>query len=1078
MKKRIQIVLSVFLVGLFTTDLFSEAMDVSSDYLPTQGVKVGRKQPLKIALSDLEKQFRVSILGSQELVENKLVNLFESQENSTTALDKTLKTPGLDYKKVSDYFYVIVAKTVDSNYKNNLSASVLPDALSIALISDNKLDAKISGKIVDENGEALTGVTIAVVGTLFGATTDKDGYYELVMASGTYTLSISFVGFETITRQVTVGDQNITLDFNLRESAVSLADVVILGSRSTTARTNIDKPVPVDVIQTKEIKAFAQNDITQILNYVAPSFNSNRQTVADGTDHIDPASLRGLGPDQVLVLVNGKRRHTTALVNINGTFGRGSVGTDMNSIPVAAIERVEVLRDGAAAQYGSDAIAGVINLVLKKNSPLTVSTTYGQSYSNALGRSFSDGANFQFDISKGFKLGNKGSINFSGQYLNRGYTNRGGLDTRPLLYTATPARGVAETEADYVIRYAGIKAIDDATALAGGLDRNNMRVGNSDSQNLGFFLNGEYAVAPTATVYAAAGYTNKKGNAAGFYRLPLPTPPAARQIDLAIYPNGFLPFINTNINDFSFMAGLKGELGKWNYDISNAFGRNDIAFDITNTVNASLPTGTSPTTFDAGKLIFQQNTINLDVSRKFDLTGVLSSFNMAYGAEFRSDNYQIQAGEELSWSFGQPSRGIAGVTGKFGGAQVFPGYRPLNELDKSRTNTGLYADFEAELGSTLLIGAAGRYENYSDFGSNFSYKTTARWKIYKDFALRGGLSTGFRAPSLHQRYFNNESTQFVGVGQPTQVLTVNNDNDVVRQFGVGSLKPEISTSLSIGLAGKIFKQLTFTIDAYQIDIKDRIVFSSQYTRQLDVAGNQIPTDRVNQILNTVDPTGAIGSVQFFTNAISTQTRGLDIVLSDKFDLGANGGKLTVTAAANFNETKVEDIKGTDVIESDPALKGRLFDRLERSRYESAVPRNKINLSVNYSISKWTILLRSVRFGEVGFLNAVDPTIPANNLPLEIDQTFSAKWISDISVSYKIIKSLDFTVGANNLFDIYPDKAYIDPRNNENNLASAASGTGYTSGRDNTSNGRFLYSRNVSQFGFNGRFVFAKVTFSL
>ncbi len=939
--------------------------------------------------------------------------------------------------------------------------------VSYANISQNQ-EAYIRGKVTTESGDPLPGVSILVGGTSKGTTTDAGGNFSLQLGQGSYKMQVSFVGYETKSQIITMSASDQAIDFVLKETSLSLNEVVVLGSRSSTARTNIDKPVPVDVIQTKEIKAFAQNDITQILNYVAPSFNSNRQTVSDGTDHIDPASLRGLGPDQVLVLVNGKRRHTTALVNINGTFGRGTVGTDMNSIPVAAIERVEVLRDGAAAQYGSDAIAGVINLVLKKNSPLTVSTTYGQSNSNALSRNFSDGGTFQFDVSKGFKLGDKGSVNFSGQYLDRGYTNRGGLDTRPLLYSAAPTKLATETEADYVARYAGLTVIDDTKAIAAGLDRNNMRVGNSDSRNLGFFLNGEYALAPTSTLYAAAGYTNKTGKAAGFYRLPT----QATQVDLTIYPNGFLPFINTTINDISLMAGLKGELGKWNYDISNTFGGNDIAFDITNTVNASLPTGTSPSRFDAGKLIFQQNTINLDVSRKFELTGALSSFNMAYGAEFRTDNFQIKSGEELSYSFGQPSKGIpgrlVGTTPTAAGSQVFPGYKPSNELDKSRTNTGLYADFEGEFGPKLLFGAAGRYENYSDFGSNFSYKLTGRWKIYEDIALRGGLSTGFLAPSLHQRYFNNESTQFVA-GLPTQVLTVNNDNDVVRQFGVGSLKPELSTSLSIGLTGKFFDRLTFTVDAYQIDIKDRIVFSSQYTRSIAA---------VNPILDTIDPLKQISSVQFFTNAISTQTRGLDIVLSDKFDIGSKGCKLIVTAAANFNETKVQAINGSDVIESDPALKAKLFDRLERSRYEMAVPKSKINLSLNYASSKWNILLRSVQFGEVGFLNAVDPTIPNNNLPLEIDQTFSAKWITDLSVSYKIIKSINFTVGANNLFDVYPDLAYIDPRNNQNNLGSAASGTGYTTARDNTSNGRFLYSRNVSQFGFNGRFVFAKLTFQL
>ena len=920
----------------------------------------------------------------------------------------------------------------------------------------------------------MPGVSIAVVGTSKGTATDGQGNYELSLAPGTYTLSITAIGFETIAQQIIVGNVDQTVNITMEESIASLNEVVVLGSRSATARTNIDKPVPVDVISTKEIKAFAQNDITQILNYVAPSFNSNRQTVSDGTDHIDPASLRGLGPDQVLVLVNGKRRHTTALVNINGTFGRGTVGTDMNSIPVAAIERIEVLRDGAAAQYGSDAIAGVINLVLKKKSPLTVSTTYGGSSSTTLGRDFSDGKQFQFDISKGFSIGTKGTINFSGQYLDRGFTNRGGLDTRPRLYnTSTPAMLVGETEADYQIRYAGLKATDDAQAKAAGLDRNNMRVGNSDSRNLGFFTNFNYAITPHANIYAAVGYTNKTGKAAGFYRLPA----QGSQSDLNIFPNGFLPFINTNINDLSSLIGVKGEWGKWNYDISNTFGQNDISFKIDNTINASLPLGTSPTSFNAGKLTFAQNTTNFDVARKFDFTGGLTSLNMAYGLEYRQDNFQIKAGEELSWSFGQPSAGVAGLTGKAAGAQVFPGYRPTNELDKSRSNTGLYADFEAEFGPRVLIGAAGRYENYSDFGSNFSYKTSARFKVYKDLAIRGALSTGFRAPSLHQRYFNNESTQFVQ-GNPTQVLTVNNDNDVVRQFGVGSLKPEISTSYSIGVAGKLFNNLTFSIDAYQIKIDDRIVFSSQYTRERDASGNQIPTGIVNGILNTVDPTGVINSVQFFTNAISTTTQGLDIVVTDKLDVGTNGNKLTLSASANFNNTTVDKINGSPKIESDPTLKAKLFDRLERSRYESAVPKNKINLSANFTTSKWSFMLRSVRFGEVGFLNAVDPTIPANNLPLDLDQTFSAKWITDISISYKIIKSLSLTVGANNLFDIYPDLNYIDPRNKENNLASGASGVGYTGGRDNTSNGRFLYNRNVSQFGFNGRLIFAKLTFSL
>jgi iron complex outermembrane recepter protein len=933
------------------------------------------------------------------------------------------------------------------------------------------VEGHVYGKISTESGDPLPGVNVQVVGNSKGAITDAAGKFDLQLPRGSYTLRISFVGYESRVEEIVLDEKDQTISLTLKEAPLSLDEIVVLGSRSSTNRSNIDKPVPVDLIATKEVRGYAQNDITQILNYVEPSFSSNRQTVADGTDHIDPASLRGLGPDQVLVLVNGKRRHTSALVNINGTFGRGTVGTDMNSIPVAAIERVEVLRDGAAAQYGSDAIAGVINLVLKKNSPLMVSSTYGQSVSHTLGHDFNDGKTFQLDLSKGFVLGNKGSINFAGQFLHRGATDRQGPDTRPLLYSAAPSKAPDESEAEFQSRYAELKIADDAKAVAEGLRRNTMRVGNSESTNTGFFLNGEYALSPNVNVYLASGFTNKTGEAAGFYRLPFQT----SQVDPSLYPNGFLPLINTNITDFSTIAGVRGNLGRWNYDVSNTYGQNSIAFDITNSMNASIPLGASPKEFDAGKLMFKQNTLNVDVARKFDFASAfVSSLNVAYGAEFRLDNYRIEAGEELSYSYGIPSRDIPGLPGKAAGAQVFPGFKPSNVLDKSRNNKGLYVDLEGEFGPRVLISAAGRYENYSDFGSNFSYKVAGRVKIFREFSLRGGIATGFRAPSLHQRYFNNESTQFVQ-GQPTQVLTVNNDNDIVRQFGVGSLRPEISTSYSLGITGALFKTLSLSIDAYQIDIDKRIVFSSQYARERAANGDLIINGTVNQILNAVDPDAKINSVQFFTNAISTRTRGLDIVLSDRVRVGK--GNVILTAAANFNETKVEDIFGTDVMENNSTLKAKLFDRLERSRFESSVPKSKINLSVNYNVEKWGILLRTVRFGEVTFLNAVDPTIPTNNLPLQIDQTFSAKWVTDISVSYKIISTLNVTVGANNLFDIYPDKAYIDPRNDQFNLTGDPAAN-YTTTRDNTSNGHFLYSRNVTQFGFNGRYVFARLTFQL
>lgn len=915
------------------------------------------------------------------------------------------------------------------------------------------LGQELKGKIVDPSGLTLPGVSIVVQGTQNGTASNKDGAYLLKFpAPGNYKLKISLIGYESITADVAIDNTTKTQDFSLALSSATLTEIVVLGSRSSAPRTNIESPVPVDVITSKDVKGFAQVDVGQVLNYAAPSFSSNRQTVADGTDHVDPASLRGLGPDQVLVLVNGKRRHNSALVNINGTFGRGSVGTDLNAIPLAAIDKIEVLRDGAAAQYGSDAIGGVINIILKKNTPFNFSMMQGQCYTTALGRNMYDGQTFQADLSKGFDLWGKGFINIAGQYQSRGATNRGGLDTRPLLYSPIPSSGVISSAA---------KAADDATAAGASFDRNDMIVGNSDVKNAGVFINGQYQLNNDLTFYLASGYTNRKGESAGFNRLPS----ASSQIDLTIYPNGFLPFIDTRINDYSILGGIKGKSGSWDYDLGHVFGINTFDFNTSNTLNASLPAGTSPSSFYCGRLTFIQNTTTFDVTRKFEMNGPLTALNTSFGAEYRVDNFQIGAGEFYSYASG-------GVAGKIPGAQVFPGFQPApkNALDKSRNNKAVYADFEGDFGPRLMLGAAGRFENYSDFGSRFSYKFTGRYKFYQDFAIRGAIATGFRAPSLQQRYFNNESTQFIS-GMPQQVLTVNNDNPIVSAFGVGSLKAETSNSYSLGLTGKVSEMFSFTIDAYQIDVHDRIVLSSAYQRELDANGNQIASGPVNTILNGANVSANINSVQFFSNAVSTRTRGLDMVFTDRLNIGSKGDKLTLSAALNFNNTQVGDINTSNLIANNPVLVNNLFNRLERSRLEAAVPRSKINLSANYTNARWSILLRTVRFGEVSYVNAKDPSIAANNLPLAIDQTFGAKWVTDLSANYKFSKEFTFGVGVNNLFDVYPDQAYIDPRNNPNNL------TDYTTSRDNTFNGRFLYSRNVQQFGFNGRFIFAKIGYT-
>ena len=950
--------------------------------------------------------------------------------------------------------------------------------LVLCLPGSYLLAQNLTGKITNENGAALPGIKINIQG-LTGTTTNHNGeYYFKLPSRGSYRLKISSSVYQSQHQDVFVNSNAKESNFVLIPLGKISKKTAAIGSRYKNSLSADESSTPVDVITAAELKMFAQKDITQILSYAMQSFNSNRQTIADGSDHIDPVSLHGLGPDQLLVLVNGKRRHSTALVNIDGTFGRGAVGTDMNSIPVSSIERIEILRSGATAQYGSDAIAGAINIVLKNNSPFNMSMSFGQSATKTMGRSFDDGKTFQVDYSEGINLAGRGSLNFAGQYLYRGATNRGGFDTRPLLYSALPSRGDCECEEDFVKRYGKLKSLDDLKAAASGVDRDNMRVGNAESANGGFLINGQFALLKNAEVYLTAGYTMKTGQAAGFFRLPGQT----SQIDLGMYPNGFLPLINTGIQDLSIASGVRGNLAGWNYDLSHITGKNNIDFHISRTLNASMPLGTSPNNFYAGDLYFRQNTSNLDISRNFNFAGLIKSVNAAFGAEYRTDNYEIKSGEELSYSYGQPSQGIAGR--KLGstfaqpGAQVFPGFTPSNALNKSRNNKAVYADFETSLGSRIRLGLAGRLENYSDFGSNFSYKSTGRYNFYREFALRGAYSTGFRAPSLHQQYFNNESAQFIN-GATTKSLIANNDNDIVRSFGLGSLKPELSNSYSMGFTGKLVKNITFSADAYQIDIDDRIILSGLYSRERTAKGVLIPTGAVNQILNTVDPAGYVNSVQFFANAVSTQTRGIDFLINDRFDLRKPGQNIMLSAGINVNETKVDDVNASDQISNNPALSNQLFDRQERSRIESAIPNNKLNLTANYNSKSWGMAVRTVRFGEVTYRNPFDPASAESATPLIADQTFSPKWITDLSVNYTFTNELNIVFGVSNLLDIYPDRVSMDPNNRPDNLTGEPlQNYNDSAARDNTANGRVQYSRNVTQFGFNGRHVFGKLTYSL
>ncbi len=911
----------------------------------------------------------------------------------------------------------------------------------------------LKGTVKDANGLPVAGASVVLDGSKKGTATDAMGNYTLQAPPGSYTLIISYVGTQTQRFSVTVS-ANSTTETNADMVSTGDLTTVTVGSRSTTVRTRIQTPVPVDVIQIAQVvNDIGQVELSQILNFIAPSFQSARQTISDGTDHVDPAQLRGLGTDQVLVLVNGKRRHQSALVNVNGTVNRGSVGTDMSAIPATAIERIEILRDGAAAQYGSDAIAGVNNIVLKKRTGvLEAGVSYGK-YITSYEKNYAlykitnktddpsvkvrDGGNLQASLGYGFKTG-KGHLNLTGEYIKRDATNRTGTFT-----------GAVYPNVNNVNR-------DDSIMAARGQTRNtfDMFIGNSEMKGGNLFYNFAYPVSEKTELYSFGGYGKKDGRAAGFYRYPSGIPGNAKMYApqvFAIYPNGFLPFINSDLTDASASLGLRTKFNQWNADFSYTYGTSKFDFTIDNSVNYSqfFIAGNRQTSFDAGGLKFGQNTFNADLSRKYN---VLAGLNVAGGVEFRFESFEVRGGEEASYKNYDPPTAAAA------GAQVFSGF--INSNDNNRNATSVYIDLEQDFTNKFLVTGALRFENYSDFGSRLNFKLASRYRFSDAFNVRASVTSGFRAPSMQQRFYERTSTLFVGNPlMPIQAGTFTNGSVPAQILGIPTLKEETSKSYSAGITAKPFRGFELTIDAYQIDIDDRIVLTNNFTG----GGNP-------QLQAQLDAAGA-GTANFFTNAIDTRATGLETVFSysTKFS-GKHSLRATLAAIFIDNEVK-KGADGKPIIKASPILVstgqlGNYFNREDQSRIEVANPKSKLSLTLNYKVSKFGAMVRLVNFGKVEYL---DPTInPANpgafpmnafnaNARETLDQVFDSKLVTDVSVSYQIKKEFSITIGANNLLDVYQDR-------------HTHSG--------NMSSGRFVYSRRVQQHGFNGAYYFARLKLEL
>ena len=792
------------------------------------------------------------------------------------------------------------------------------------------------------------------------------------------------------------------------------ATVVVTGTRVSN-RTVLDTTAPVDVISADTIKNSGVPEITQALSVALPSLNFPRPGLADGTDTIRPATLRGLAPDQTLVLVNSKRRHTSSLVNLNGTIGRGSAAVDMNTIPSGIVKSIEVLRDGASAQYGSDAISGVVNVRLRTDrtgGEATVSygrrdTEYsfnpgtppaGATWGTEDSRKRKDGNTLTMSLWKGMELGEQGFLTLALERKRQDHTERSGWDVRqqyPLVNGAFDPR-----EASF--------------------NRFNAWYGEPEMTQNTFFANAGYTLAGDVKLYGWTSFQDRDARSGGFFRRP-----QQDQNVLSIYPDGFLPIIAPTVSDFSAAFGANWAAGDWDMDASVTYGENRMDYSIQNTLNRSLGAA-SKTEFDAGGFKYDQLTFNLSGVKQYEV-GLSSPLNVALGAEARREGYSLHAGEPDSWRNGGVTLPNGSPTAS--GAQVFPGFRPSDESDTSRKAYSVYADLEANLAKDFLASVAVRGEHYSDFGNNWSGKLAGRYNFTPSFALRGSVQNGFRAPSPQQQNFTSTATNFIN-GVPFDITTFKPSDAAAVALGAKPLDAEKSTNFSLGAVAKAGKA-SITVDGYQIKIRDRIVLSE----------NLIQTN-VRNYLTSLGFIG-VGGGRFFINGVNTTTRGVDVVANYPWNSPA-AGRFDFTLAGNYTKTEVTKVPETAQLSAlNPAPP--LFDRINVLTFEHGTPQTKFTASVNHTLGAWSGTLRATRYGKV-----LQPGTTAAN-----DFWMTPKTLVDIEGRYKITQRLTAALGAENLFDKYPDA--------------------YPASLNSTGNAPFS---NYSPFGRSGRFVYARLTYAL
>ena len=921
--------------------------------------------------------------------------------------------------------------------------------------------SNVSGVVTSkEDGETLVGVSIVIKGTDQGVSTDIDGKYNIEAEKG-QTLVFTFVGKKTKEVVIKRNIHNVAL----ASDAEVLGSVSVVGSRFAP-RSAMSTASAIDIIPAKELTSNAvQTDITDVLTSLIPSFQSNRQSISDVADYSDPATLRGLGQDHTLVLVNGKRYHPNALINILGG-NPGQVATDLNSLPSAAINQVEVLRDGASAQYGSDAIAGVMNLKLAETTDrLKVNLFLGAypegksnqeqiefqpgakinsdgsidgiSYTRTLDDGnpvpdIGDGQTVKFDANYGVAIKNDagektGFANFTISYAHRGRTNRTGNYSGKVLYDDN-----AKDEA-FIAKY-------------GGRERFNLSLGNSKMQNSGVFFNLQNKISgyKNTSFYAFGGLNFRKGENTGFYRRPF----EEGKVNRSLYPLGFLPGVHADMIDQTLTTGIKSQLGKWDLDVSYTYGKSAYDLIVRNSLNRSMGDITK-FQFDVGGYEFTQHVAGLYLSRSFDF---LENFNLATGVEYRVDRYALRSGEEASYKdytlldTANATTGIVDGQKKTnsvwtGAAQVYPGHRPESEVDENRSNVALYIDGELEITDKWMVSAAGRYENYSDFGNVLTGKLASVYRVITPLSIRASVSTGFRAPSLQQIHHSTVTNNFDSKGVPHREGTFSNTSSVARLIGIDKLQEEKSLSWGVGTMFRM-GQFSLTLDYYWIKISDRIINTGNFEK------SENPANSSEVLINTILDSYGAERANFFANALDMESQGLEAVASYKIPINA-ASNFDLSLAYSYVKNEVTDVKYPDLIKGNSSKESIFYTKRARTLAENVVPNHKAVFNLKYSLGDFSVLLRNQYYGSM-VVNQDNSGFEADEDPFEA----GAQIVNDLLVSYQILKGTTLSLGANNIFDQKPDAIPADK----------------------TLDNRFPYF--AIQQGFMGRYLFVKLNLDL